>query len=335
MQQSLISILTPFKNSSAFLSPYLESILNQTYSHWELIIVDDHSTDEGYNLVASFAQADHRIKLLKTNGNGIIDALKLAFKKSSGHYITRMDSDDLMSPNKLEVMLRDLKTHGNGHVALGLVSYFCEGALGEGYQNYEKWLNGLTKSGTNYTEIYKECVIPSPCWMVSREDLITCGAFERDVYPEDYDLAFRFYQNGLKCIPSNNLLHYWRDYQNRTSRTHDHYATNHFLKLKLHYFLEIDYDIRRPLVLWGAGFKGKFCAKLLKKNKVPFIWICNNPKKIGKHIYNVKLRADSTINQLHQPQVIVTVANKKSQSWITTDLENLYLMKAKDYFFFC
>lgn len=335
MQKPLISILTPFRNSSSFLSPYLESIINQSYFHWELVIVDDHSTDGSYEVVTSFAQREPRIKLLKTNGHGIIDALRLAFQNSSGQYITRMDSDDLMAPKKLELMLHDLKTHGNGHVALGLVSYFCEGELGEGYKNYEEWLNGLTKSGANYTEIYKECVIPSPCWMVSREDLIACGAFKRDVYPEDYDLAFRFYKNGLKCIPSKQVLHYWRDYSNRTSRTDEHYSDNHFLKLKVHYFLELDYDIIRPLVLWGAGFKGKFCAKLLKKNKIPFIWICNNPKKIGKHIYKAKLHAISTLSQVQQPQVIVTVANKKSQNRITTVLENLQLIKAKDYFFFC
>lgn len=335
MQQPLISILTPFKNSAPFLTPFLKSVINQSYSHWELIIVDDNSTDDSYHAVDSFAQKDHRITLLKTNGNGIIDALRLAFQNSAGHYITRMDSDDIMAPKKLELMLHDLKTHGNGHVALGLVNYFCEDELGEGYQNYEEWLNGLTKSGTNYSEIYKECVIPSPCWMVSREDLIACGAFMRDVFPEDYDLAFRFYKNGLQCIPSDHVLHYWRDYSNRTSRTHEHYAANHFLKLKLHYFLELDYDTKRPFVLWGAGFKGKFCAKLLKRNKVPFIWICNNPKKIGKHIYNVKLRAISALSQVQQPQVIVTVANKKSQKRISTALENLQLIKAKDYFFFC
>lgn len=335
MPQPLISILTPFKNSSAFLSPYLESILDQTYSDWELIIVDDHSTDDSYNLVAAFAQKDARIKLLRTNGQGIIDALKLAFKNSSGYYITRMDSDDLMAPKKLELMRHDLKTHGKGHVALGLVKYFCEGQLGDGYQRYEEWLNGLTKSGTNYTDIYKECVIPSPCWMVSRDDLMACGAFERNIYPEDYDLAFRFYKQGLKCIPSDQVLHYWRDYSNRTSRTDDHYSDNHFLKLKVHYFLELDFDSKRPLVLWGAGFKGKFCAKLLKMNKVPFIWICNNPKKIGKHIYKVKLHPISTLSKLHQPQVIVTVANKKSQKHITAILENHQLTKAKDFFFFC
>lgn len=335
MPQPLISILTPFKNSSPFLTPFLKSVLDQSYDHWELIAVDDHSTDDSYNTVVSFAEDDERIVVYRSKGNGIIDALKLAFENSSGDYITRMDSDDIMAPQKLELMLHDLKTHGKGHVALGLVNYFCDGELGQGYQNYEEWLNGLTELGTNYTEIYKECVIPSPCWMVSRDDLKASGAFKRNVYPEDYDLAFRFYKQGLKCIPSHHVLHYWRDYSSRTSRTDDHYAANHFLRLKVTYFLELDYDNQRPLVVWGAGFKGKFCAKLLKKHKVPFLWICNNPKKIGKHIYNVKLHAISALTGLNQPQVIVTVANKKSQKRITSILEALHLTKAEDYFFFC
>ncbi|MEO8772990.1 MAG: glycosyltransferase [Gelidibacter sp.] len=335
MQPPMISILTPFKNSSQFLTACLKSIINQTYSHWELLIVDDHSTDDSYALVASFAQKDKRIKLLKNTGKGIIDALNLAFKNSSGQLITRMDSDDIMGSDKLKIMSEDLKTHGKGFLALGMVNYFHEGTLGEGYSNYEKWLNNLTKTGTNYTEIYKECVIPSPCWMIHRQDLVVCGAFDHTTYPEDYDLAFRFYKHGLKCIPSGHVLHHWRDYDTRTSRTDENYADNRFLKLKMNYFMELDYDFSRPLVLWGAGFKGKFSAKLLKKNKVPFIWICNNPKKIGKHIYTIELDSIASLSELIAPQVIITVANKTAQKKIRNILENQQLVKAHDYFFFC
>ncbi|TDU39965.1 glycosyltransferase involved in cell wall biosynthesis [Gelidibacter sediminis] len=335
MPNSLVSILTPFKNSALFLKDCLTSIINQSYTNWELIIVDDHSTDDSYNIVAAYAENEQRIKLFKNTGSGIIDALNLALKESSGQYITRMDSDDVMAPLKLATMVADLVAHKKGHIALGLVRYFSDDTLGEGYYKYEKWLNELTSIGANYTEIYKECVIPSPCWMVHRDDLMTSGAFQNNIYPEDYDLAFQFYKQGLKCIPSSTILHYWRDYSTRTSRTDDNYADNHFLNLKLNYFLELDKSPHQTLVLWGAGFKGKFCAKYLKKRHIPFIWICNNPKKIGKHIYNMELQDLSVLDTLIRPQVIVTVANKISQKRITSVLENLTLIKAKDYFFFC
>ena len=263
MQKPLISILTPFKNTEAFLSDCLDSITNQSYSHWELIIVDDGSTDNSYELVLQYTKKEPRIKLYKNEGEGIIEALQLAFKQSQGDYITRMDSDDIMSKDKLKSLVSSLLHYGKKHVAVGGVQYFSAEGISNGYARYETWLNDLTRTGRNYSEIYKECVIPSPCWMIHREDFEACDAFNPNRYPEDYDLTFRFYKHGFTCIPCDRILHQWRDYSTRTSRTHKHYAQNYFLDIKLHYFLELDYDDKRPLTIWGAGTKGKTIAKAL------------------------------------------------------------------------
>lgn len=335
MQSPVISILTPFKNTSKFLNECLLSIINQSFTNWELLIIDDHSTDDSYQVVNAFAEKESRIKLYKNSGNGIIDALQLAFSLSKGRFITRMDSDDLMHPEKLQTMLNDLQTHGRQHIALGLVTYFNENGLGNGFKNYEKWLNTLTSSGSNFNEIYKECVIPSPCWMVHKTDLIACDAFNPKRYPEDYDLAFRFYKQGFKCIPAQKTLHQWRDYNTRASRTQAHYAENHFIDLKLQYFLELDYNTTRPLTLWGAGTKGKIIAKKLKALQIPFIWICDNPKKIGKHIYDIELYEFRHLNQLYQPQSIVSVANKTAQEDIKMYFKTQNMKAMVDYYFFC
>ncbi len=335
MQNSLVSILTPFKNTAQFLPECLNSIIDQSHTHWELLIIDDHSTDHSHELVESYAKKDSRIRLFKNTGYGIIEALRFAFKQSKGEFITRMDSDDVMHPKKLELMLKDLQSHGRQHVALGLVKYFSNEGISDGYSRYETWLNELIKQGVNYSEIYKECVIPSPCWMIHREDLIACDAFNPNRYPEDYDLTFRFYKHQYHCISSNHLLHFWRDYQTRTSRTHIHYAQNYFLEIKMHYFLELDYDASRILTVWGAGTKGKTIAKQLKKKKIPFIWICDNQKKLGKRIYGFKLHNFDYLNQLKRPQSIVTVANEKAQLEIKAYFTSQKMQSMKDYFFFC
>ena len=335
MQKSLISILTPFKNTSAFLEDCLNSILNQSYTNWELIIVDDGSTDESYKIVEKFGESDSRIILLKNSGNGIIDALQLAFKHSKGNYITRMDSDDIMLPNKLEVLLNNLNTFGKKHVAIGLVEYFSDEGVGEGYKNYETWLNNLTETGTNYSEIYKECVIPSPCWMIHRNDFIACDGFNPKIYPEDYDLTFRFYKNNIKCIPCDTFVHKWRDYSTRTSRTHVHYAQNHFTELKIRHFLDIDYNKNKRLTIWGAGNKGKIIAKILLEKNIPFEWICDNPKKIGKDIYGKELKAFQELAKIKNAQSIITVANKTAQKEIRAFLKNLNMKPVEDYIFFC
>lgn len=335
MQNNLVSILTPFKNTEAYLADCITSILQQTYSHWELIIIDDASTDASYELVNAFAEKDPRVKLFKNTGNGIIDALRLALKHSKGQFITRMDSDDVMLPNKLAVLVHNLKTFGEKHVAIGLVSYFSAVGVGEGYNSYETWLNNLTKSGRNYDEIYKECVIPSPCWMVYKNDLMACDAFNPNLYPEDYDLTFRFYKHRYTCIPCDKVLHKWRDYSTRTSRTHVHYAQNHFTALKLHHFLAIDYKPEKTLTIWGAGTKGKIMANILIEKNIPFEWICDNPKKIGKAIYGKTLMEFQALSKLKNTQSIITVANKTAQKEIRQYLESLNLEPIKDYVFFC
>mgnify|MGYP000633920179 CR=1 FL=1 len=335
MSQTLVSILVPFKNTEAFLSECIDSILKQTHQNWEAIFIDDTSKDKSFKIIENYTKQDARIQLFANKGTGIIDALKTAFSYASGNYITRMDSDDIMRNNRLEVMLSSLKTHGKNHLAIGQVKYFRADGLSDGYARYEKWLNQLTETGSNYSEIYKECVIPSPCWMLHRDDFIACKGFEPNRYPEDYDLAFRFYKANFKCIPCTEILLHWRDYSTRTSRTHKHYAQNYFLDIKVHYFLELDYNTKHPLTLWGAGNKGKLVAKLLIAKNIPFYWVCDNPKKIGKDIYGQKLLSFKHLEALDQPQSIVTVANEAAQKDIRFYFEKLNMQSTTDYFFFC
>ena len=335
MMTPLVSIIVPFKNTISYLEDCLESILKQTLTSWELLIVDDGSTDGSEKLVQKYADKDRRIQLFKNDGKGIIEALRTAYRHAKGTYVTRMDSDDVMADDKLESLQQSLYLKGKGHLAVGNVSYFSEIGIGDGYKRYETWLNSLTKTGTNFKEIYKECVIPSPCWMVHKTDLDNCGGFTSNIYPEDYDLAFRFFKYGLKCITSNKVLHYWRDYPIRTSRTDVNYAENSFLELKVNYFLELSHQKEKQLIIWGAGTKGKKIARLLIERNINFDWICDNPKKIGKTIYNQTLKSTDYLSTLKNTQSIISVANRDDQLEIKHILTTLGLIDLDDYFFFC
>lgn len=327
-----ISILMPVYNAAPFLAACLESILRQDYSNWELLAVDDHSTDNSKTILNQYSQKDARIRCLQNEQKGILPALDLAYRQATGALISRMDADDLMPSYKLTTLAQLLLHHGKGYVATGAVAYFSAAPLGNGYQKYSAWLNGLTKTGRNFEERYKECVIPSPCWLVYREDFDQCGAFSNGRYPEDYDLCFRFFEQGLRCIGSPLVLHFWRDSSGRASRNDPNYKNNSFLKLKLHYFLKLDWEASRPLVLWGAGKKGKQVAQLLKAAGCSFTWICNNPKKIGHQIYGQYLQATTTLEELISPQILLTVAQPDAKQEIQTQLENTDKQATKDYF---
>jgi len=333
--KELVSILMPVKNAGQYLRECLESIILQTYKNWELIAIDDHSEDNSYSTLLEYSFKDDRIQVFKNHQKGIIPALQMAYARSNGKLITRMDADDIMLLEKIEYLKGNLDKHGPGHIALGLVEYFSEHELGNGYRTYETWLNSLTYYGINFEEIYKECVIPSPCWMVNRSDFEIAGAFQSQLYPEDYDLAFRFYKAGLKCIKSNHVLHQWRDHPERASRNDKNYENNRFFELKLKYFLDLERDFSRPLVLWGAGKRGKELAQKMVNQELDFFWVSNNLKKVGKNIYGRVIQRVVYVEALKKPQIIVNISSPLDQNAIRAYLDAQLLEAIEDYFFFC
>ncbi len=316
MSRPLISIIMPVKNAGPFLEACLDSIHKQSYKNYELIAINDHSSDNSLEILHNYVHRFARLLVLNNNGLGIIDALKTGYAAQNGQFITRMDADDIMPPKKLEYLHDSLLNAGDGHVATGLVKYFSEGQLGEGYQKYEAWLNGLTGASNNFNERYKECVIPSPCWMMKKSDFEKIGGFNSITYPEDYDLVFRMFEGGMKVVGVREICHHWRDHSQRASRNDENYADNNFLDLKLNYFLKLDLKPNRQLFLWGAGNKGKYLAKQLIQQNIPFQWICDNPKKLGKDIYGKILGDTFKSKPNEETQIIVAVANEESQESI-------------------
>jgi glycosyltransferase involved in cell wall biosynthesis len=331
----IISILIPFRNAAKYLPVCLDSIRAQSETNWQVIAVDDGSTDESAQILATYAKNDARFVLLTNSGSGIIEALRLAYAKSHGELITRMDADDIMAPDKLALLKDTLMQSGPGFVATGLVSIFSEATLGTGYQRYERWLNDIHISGTGYQQIYKECVLPSPCWMLWREDLEKVGAFDSDVYPEDYDLCFRLYKNKIRILPVQQVLHFWRDYPERTSRTDPRLADQSFMALKLDRFLELEVQPHHKITIWGAADKGKQLAKLLIAKGVDFDWVCDNLKKEGQTIYQKKILSYKTVVDSRTSLVIVAVVQDGAKDTITQYLRGNHFVEFESYFRFC
>jgi len=106
----LVSIITPNYNESKFISFAIESVINQTYKNWELIIIDDVSTDNSVEIIKSFANQYDRIKLIQLNkSSGPAVARNVAIKEAKGRYIAFLDADDLWYPEKLEKQITFMK----------------------------------------------------------------------------------------------------------------------------------------------------------------------------------------------------------------------------------
>lgn len=112
MNSSLVSIITPTYNSEKFIIETIQSVQKQSYPDWEMIIVDDCSTDNTVSIVSAISKNDSRIRFFQLEENlGTGVARDLALSKATGRYITFLDSDDLWKPSKLEKQIDFLRSN--------------------------------------------------------------------------------------------------------------------------------------------------------------------------------------------------------------------------------
>lgn len=291
---NLVSIIMPVKNAAPWLADCLDSIIRQSFTNWELTVVDDHSEDATFDMLKVYADKDNRIRCFGNQGNGIVDALNQAMKAANGEWISRMDADDIMPKYKLKKLVAALQNRKDC-IATGKVKYFSEGNISEGYQRYEQWLNKRVTNEDHWVWAYRECVISSANWLTHRQNV----HFAAGVYPEDYALTFYWYRKNLSIVVVNEVTHWWREHDQRTSRNSKNYQQRAFFALKILEFLKIDHDSSRTLVIMGKNQKSKLVAQVLRKKRIAFEYIgLENLEKM---------------RFLERPQVLLTVFPKKEE----------------------
>lgn len=103
MNKKLVSIITPMYNSEKYIRQTIESVLNQTYKEWEMLIIDDCSSDNSANIVNEYVQIDNRIKYIRVKENkGVSNARNVGLQQARGRFIAFLDSDDIWDYSKLE-----------------------------------------------------------------------------------------------------------------------------------------------------------------------------------------------------------------------------------------
>ena len=126
----MISIVTSAYNASKTIKTTIESVLSQTYKNWELIVVNDASSDNTSEIVLSYCKNDSRIKLINHETNqGAGLARRTGISNISGEYMTFLDSDDYLSPETLEVLLHFIEKYNVDIVAPGYVIVDADGKI--------------------------------------------------------------------------------------------------------------------------------------------------------------------------------------------------------------
>lgn len=109
MKKGLVSIITPAYNAEKFIGETIESVLNQTYQNWEMLIIDDGSKDKTEDVVMQYVEKDSKIKLIKQKNAGSGAARNNGIREAEGNYICLLDADDTWNYNFLDEQIKLIK----------------------------------------------------------------------------------------------------------------------------------------------------------------------------------------------------------------------------------
>ena len=247
-----LSVVLPVFNGERTILRAITSIQNQTFSNWELIVINDGSNDSTVELLKNCH--DPRIRIFSIPHSGIAKALNFGIKMTKATVIARMDADDECLPERLKTQYSYLTSNPE----VGLVS--CQVKhMGvsdqEGYKHYVDWTNSLIGKKEIYLARFQDAPLAHPSVMFRKSIFSKFGGYNETGIPEDFELWLRWLQSGVRMVKLPEILLKWYDYPSRLSRVHNHYAAQHFFKVKAHYFCQWyqNKSSRRLIWVFGSG----------------------------------------------------------------------------------
>lgn len=207
----LVSVIMPSYNSKKYIKKAIDSVLEQTYSNFELIIVDGNSTDGTLDILDEYKKKDRRIKVIQDEGRGIGAALQLGCQIASGKFIARMDSDDIAINTRFEKQLKIFHSIPNLILVASPVIYI----------NEDDSIIGYSFPYTNKRIIQEKVyLIAHPTVMMKKDAYVKAGGYQPLLRAEDYFLWNRMRLMGEFYIFKEPLIKY-RLLQDSLSHTLD------------------------------------------------------------------------------------------------------------------
>ncbi|MFT7693672.1 MAG: glycosyltransferase involved in cell wall biosynthesis [Candidatus Latescibacterota bacterium] len=331
-----VSVLMPVYNASSTLDEALESVVAQRLEEWELVAVDDGSTDDSGEILRRWAKLDARVLPIFSKHSGVVGAPNIGLASCRGEYVARMDADDRMHPERLQKQAALLATDSRLSVVSSLVETFASAEVGEGMRIYEQWLNSLVGHEDIVREIFIESPIANPTSMMRRAELLAFGGYQDRGWPEDYDLWLRYFLAGKRFAKVPEVLFYWREHERRITHTDSRYSVENFLRTKAHYLIEGPLRGRDGLIVWGAGKTGRRLTKHLQRGGAqPDVFIDITPKKIGGQMRGAPVVGPDDLlswwRRFERPVLLSAVASRGARALIRKQLREWDMVEGEDF----
>lgn len=268
-----ISVIIPVYNASEFIEDCLESISRQSFKDFEVIIVDDGSTDSTRQKIKKYTDSDTRFRLIEQKHGGVAHARNIGIDNASGEYITFLDADDAIHPQGLKFLLDAMLTTKSQICITELRKINSKEELAAAFE--ERIVPVVTPDVYDYEEVmkmalYQKRLLNSPCGMlIKREMLGKDRRFTNGIRFEDLDAFYRFYEGADKIVFLPAPVYFYRQ---TSGNTGSDWHESHLDLLDVTDKMELFFEEKYPALLSAARDR-RFSAHyntllLMLKNEV-------------------------------------------------------------------
>jgi len=256
MNKPLVSIIMPAYNVENFIAESIKSVINQTYTNWELLVVNDCSTDSTRRIISDYSNSEKRIKLINRSINGGKPSVSKnsAIKYIQGKYIAFLDSDDLWLPSKLEEQMKFIQNSSYSLVYTG-------GYLINEFGEIKKEFSPKNTSGFNLKNLLLKYEINNQSVLITLDAFnSTLGKFNENItIGEDYNLFMHIAAKYEIGVIKDCLIKY-RIHNNSITQSVKRVSDGVFITLKE---LDVLYNIKKRYFLY-------YCIAYLKAARFKF-----------------------------------------------------------------
>ena len=334
MATPLISVLLPVRDAGAYLKECMASLDRQTLEDFEVVAVNDGSTDGSAEALDGWAARDPRVRVVHREQEGLVATLNAGLELCRAPFVARMDADDISHPRRFELQIAEMEDLPWVGTVSCLVRHFPWNGVGEGYRIYEGWLNSLSTPEAIGRERFVESPVAHPSVLVRREAYDLVGGYHDTEWAEDYDLWLRLLEARVSVSKVDRYLYFWREHPERLTRVDGRYSVENFLRCKAKYLLSGPLADCDRVVVWGAGQTGRRLSKHLLRGGAPIeAFVDIDPEKIGGTLRERPIIDPDDLSMLmgSETTVLAAVGSRGARELIRGRLNAIGLREGREY----
>lgn len=325
----------PCFNAAGTVSRAIQSIRRQTFSNWELIIIDDGSDDESALEARRASGKDPRIQLHRIPHQGVVAASHIGYSHAQADIIARMDADDVSRPTRFEQQLNSLQRQPELDAVSCLARFAGDLSAARGYARHVDWANQCQSPEQIALNRFIDLPVPHPTLMYRRALVEDHGYYHDGTFPEDYELFLRWLSAGARIGKVPEVLFDWHDPPSRLSRNDSRYAMQAFHQCKAPHLARAIRQAGaadRDLWIVGAGRPARKSARPLEqawKKASGFIDI--DPRKIGRSIHGQPVVSPDQLPPTQQSLIVSYVGTRGARELIRQQLVQAGRLEGLDF----